>query len=282
MAAERAERGDYAAAERLFEESVPLMHETGDSYGVALALVEQGYLAAHQSRYGQSEELLERAFVRFTELGDKRRAARATMRRGVVAILRGDTFRGQELCRRGLAGFRDIDFLPGIGDCLEALASVEGIHGHGRQAAYLFGAVEALQERLGQAPSDAPADRTLRERGQRALARHLDSAAQATARATGRSAPLSRVVSVALLPAAEDFDHTAGAHGQSLTRREYEVAALIAAGLSDGQIAERLVVSRRTAHAHVRNILGKLGFASRVEIATWAIGHGLAHPAASI
>ncbi|MER7396322.1 LuxR C-terminal-related transcriptional regulator [Streptomyces sp. NPDC000151] len=53
----------------------------------------------------------------------------------------------------------------------------------------------------------------------------------------------------------------------TLTRREREVAALVREGLSNREIAERLVISKRTADAHLEHILGKLGCSSRAEIA---------------
>jgi non-specific serine/threonine protein kinase len=54
-----------------------------------------------------------------------------------------------------------------------------------------------------------------------------------------------------------------------LTRREREVAALVAEGLSNREIAARLVVAQRTAEGHVENILSKLGFTSRAQVAGW-------------
>jgi DNA-binding CsgD family transcriptional regulator len=60
-----------------------------------------------------------------------------------------------------------------------------------------------------------------------------------------------------------------------LTEREREVARLIAAGQSNAAIAQVLVISERTAETHVTNILGKLGFASRSQIAAWAVERGL-------
>jgi non-specific serine/threonine protein kinase len=55
-----------------------------------------------------------------------------------------------------------------------------------------------------------------------------------------------------------------------LTRRERQVADLLAQGLSNREIAAALVVSPRTAESHVENILTKLGFANRTQIAAWA------------
>ncbi|MFJ8051473.1 LuxR C-terminal-related transcriptional regulator [Streptomyces luteogriseus] len=54
-----------------------------------------------------------------------------------------------------------------------------------------------------------------------------------------------------------------------LTRRETEVARLVAEGLANQQIADRLVIARRTAEGHVERILGKLGFSNRSQIAAW-------------
>jgi DNA-binding CsgD family transcriptional regulator len=56
-----------------------------------------------------------------------------------------------------------------------------------------------------------------------------------------------------------------------LTEREREVAALIVQGKSDREIAEQLVLSKRTVSTHVGNILNKLGFSSRSQIAAWVI-----------
>ncbi|MGA5894244.1 LuxR C-terminal-related transcriptional regulator [Streptomyces venetus] len=54
-----------------------------------------------------------------------------------------------------------------------------------------------------------------------------------------------------------------------LTRRETEVARLVAEGLGNQQIADRLVIARRTAEGHVERILSKLGFSNRSQIAAW-------------
>jgi DNA-binding CsgD family transcriptional regulator len=61
----------------------------------------------------------------------------------------------------------------------------------------------------------------------------------------------------------------------SLTVREREVAALIARGLTSREIAERLVIAERTADSHAEHIRQKLDLHSRVQIAAWAVAHGL-------
>src|SRR6202158_1063548 len=57
--------------------------------------------------------------------------------------------------------------------------------------------------------------------------------------------------------------------GAQLTRREKQVAELVADGFTTREIAERLVVSERTAEYHVEQIRNKLGFHSRRDIAAW-------------
>jgi non-specific serine/threonine protein kinase len=56
-----------------------------------------------------------------------------------------------------------------------------------------------------------------------------------------------------------------------LTAREADIAALVAQGLSNRQIAGRLVISERTVHGHIRNILTKLDATSRAKIASWYV-----------
>jgi DNA-binding CsgD family transcriptional regulator len=68
------------------------------------------------------------------------------------------------------------------------------------------------------------------------------------------------------LAAAEDL----AAHG--LSAREFQVARLVAAGMTNRQIAERLVLSPKTIAAHVEHILTKLGAGRRAGIAAWAAG----------
>ncbi len=66
-----------------------------------------------------------------------------------------------------------------------------------------------------------------------------------------------------------------GLDADPLTPREREAARLVAQGQTNRQIAATLVISERTADAHVQNILNKLGFSSRVQIAAWAVERGL-------
>ena len=66
-----------------------------------------------------------------------------------------------------------------------------------------------------------------------------------------------------------------GAAGTMLTPRELDVLKLVAQGLSNANIARRLVLSQHTVHRHLANILHKLGLSSRAAAAAWAGRAGL-------
>jgi DNA-binding NarL/FixJ family response regulator len=65
-----------------------------------------------------------------------------------------------------------------------------------------------------------------------------------------------------------------------LTERERQIAALIAQGLSNREIADTLVISYRTVETHIANILFKLGFTARTQVAAWVVEKGLLKPPA--
>ena len=106
-----------------------------------------------------------------------------------------------------------------------------------------------------------PASATRIEPGTNAPGAELDAGA-AVAEALQRIEALAPSDTTAARPT----DADAG----DLTARQQDVAALVARGFTNKQIAHRLGISRFTAETHVRNILERLGAASRTEIATWA------------
>jgi DNA-binding CsgD family transcriptional regulator len=73
----------------------------------------------------------------------------------------------------------------------------------------------------------------------------------------------------------EDAPSTARQTRCLLSNREIEVAGLVAHGLTNRQIADQLVMSKRTVDTHVQNMLNKLGGVSRAQIAIWFIQHSV-------
>jgi predicted ATPase/DNA-binding CsgD family transcriptional regulator len=159
----------------------------------------------------------------------------------------------------------------GIPFCLELIAWVAGSNGEPRRAAVLFGAVEQPWQRIGRplaagepllAWSEQVRARVLGDMGDRAFE---------AARKQGTRMRQDDVIAYALREKAA-ADEIPSAVGPQLTRREQEVAGLVAAGLSNRGIASRLVISQRTAEGHIEHILTKLGYNSRAQIAAWVTG----------
>ena len=147
------------------------------------------------------------------------------------------------------------------------LARAAGRH---EEAVGLYPDAVAMNDRVGARPFSA-LSRLGWARSLLALDTELDRAAELAAAAVAqlRQLDLPGRLAEAEATAAE----IAGARrGRSpLSGREVEIAELVAAALSNRQIAQRLVLSERTVESHVRNILTKLGFSTRTEIATWVV-----------
>ena len=116
-----------------------------------------------------------------------------------------------------------------------------------------------------------------------ALRSALGSAAYDAAWAAGRAQPLAAIVADlraleprdADTPTAPKVDPVAAARALGITPREHEIVALLAQGLTDREIADRLFISRKTASNHVTAVLAKLDLATRSAVGVFAIRHGL-------
>jgi non-specific serine/threonine protein kinase len=94
--------------------------------------------------------------------------------------------------------------------------------------------------------------------------------------AVGRTFSLEQAIDYArTLPLQPAATPAIGEKSHDLTVRQREVAALIAQGKSNAEIADELVVSKRTVEKHIANILSTLGFTIRAQIVRWAIETGV-------
>ena len=145
------------------------------------------------------------------------------------------------------------------------------------RAATLLGTADALRSRQGAA---IPAEQTRIYGGLQAVRTRLSETAWDAAQANGRRLTAAEAVALAASPPSVHAPKVATGRlapddPQLLTPREREVAALIGQGLTSRQIAERLVITERTADTHAERIRSKLGLRSRAEIAAWATRHDL-------
>jgi non-specific serine/threonine protein kinase len=167
----------------------------------------------------------------------------------------------------------------GVASCVEMLAWISAADDDAQRAAVMFGMGAKMWEPVGgwlggwgtardlSAQAKAKAQDVLGKRAFDAsvqYGKHLTSD-KALAYALSEQPSPSPPSAASLAQPEPELDQ--------LTRRESEVAQLIAQGMSNKEIATKLVISRRTAEAHVEHILVKLGFTSRAQIATWFHHH---------
>ena len=172
---------------------------------------------------------------------------------------------------------------PTIINALGGMASLAGALGEATRKAHLWGAAQASREVTGIALP--PGDQALHEPYLAAARSQTGEAAWEEALAEGRAISLEEAAEYALFEETDqpevDIPPNPSAYDPmgELTRREREVALLVAQGLTNRQIAEELSISERTASNHVARILSKSRLRSRAQSAAWAAEHQLSPPA---
>src|SRR5262249_6179151 len=144
-------------------------------------------------------------------------------------------------------------------------------------AVRLAGAAEALRRAIGADPLPAERDRLASWQASARAALDEDGYAAAWAEGSGHTPEQATGLALELadgIGAGRPQPVATPAQG-ALTPREREVAALLARGLTNRQVAEALVISEGTARIHAERVLGKLELRSRFQVAGWARQHGL-------
>jgi non-specific serine/threonine protein kinase len=202
---------------------------------------------------------------------------------GLAALQQGHQERAAASFEEALAISEETGRKPSVINALEGMSSLAAALGESTRAAHLWGAAEATREATGLAL--APVELALHEPYLVVARSQLGEAAWEEALTRGRSMPLEESVQYALTeggivrptPPLPD-QILAGEPASKLTRREEEIAALVAQGLTNRQIASRLSISERTAGNHVARILRKLGLRSRTQVGGWAAERQLHTP----
>ena len=276
-------QGTLKSAQRAYEGALEVLSDN-NRWGVAQVRYGMGTLARARGDTDMAVRHFEEALEVFRELDAWLEIARCLAGVGWVALTRGDLDTAQDRLAEGLRINQACGQRLGIARGLEAFAALATARQQPGQAARLAGAACQLRESLGQPTGiGSRGEEMLRLAGDR-----LGAAAASALFAEGRDMTVEDAVGYALgsSPQAASAGPGPGEHAWAdparlaaarsaapLTAREHEIVLLIVRGLSNRQIAGELVISPATAARHVANILAKLGFSSRTQVASWAVRH---------
>jgi predicted ATPase/DNA-binding CsgD family transcriptional regulator len=301
------DQGDRAAAVRLLGNSIALARELGDRVGEGMALLYRGRAMVGGGDDHGSRDVSD-ALDLLSTAGDAAGAASALFFTGVAAHHRGeletalDRFeRCAELCTEldlpavgtravQLLGITKLDLgdvagarialgaalpaLVDIGDRFSILVGLTGLSGLAaksgkpRLALRLAGFAEAYGE-INQVSAPQPLQRSLAQ--WLTQARTAAGAAAAWLLTEGRQLTLDEALAAGLT----DRPGDRWPAGEGLTRRESEVAELVARGMTNREIAAQLYLSTRTVETHVDHILTKLDLSTRTQLVARAHEGGL-------
>ncbi|WP_137724140.1 protein kinase domain-containing protein [Prescottella subtropica] len=187
---------------------------------------------------------------------------------GVDMWRSGNVEHAVELLEAGLRLTRETDDPLMVFTCLQALAWITAERGQLRRAVVLMGAATAHRRLVGSHPVLFPNLLAHQQEFEETVRAGLDEDVLATACHEGAAMSTEAALAYALGERDQEPDGTA-LETTPLTKRERQVADLVAEGLTNKEIATRLTISQRTVDGHVDHILSKLGFTSRVQVATW-------------
>jgi len=274
--------GRLREAEQLATSSISLMRRIDQQWGVARALLGLGDLARLRGDPGGAHSRYLEALAILREIDARPDIARCLAGLARVALDLGSTGQARQHLTESIRLSHTTGSRIGVARGLEAFAALAAAENRPELVVQLTAAAAALREAAGfPALPGARVERYL------AAARPLGEAVIAHLWARGLTMSGEEAVALALdAPQDEGGRDTVtlaavGAYPRppalpgALTPRESQVAALVTAGRSNKAIAEELVISPATAARHVANILAKLGFSSRTQIAAWAAGRQL-------
>ncbi|MEV7003554.1 LuxR C-terminal-related transcriptional regulator [Streptomyces sp. NPDC093982] len=259
-------RRGFAAAVVAQRACLDITRRLGNDLATAVSQHRLAWALQHVGAVAEARALLAQCLpVLRTEAASHHHSA-AVHTAGVLALAVGDDEAAEEAFVEGLR------IVPP--DTFHAMYPVEGLaivaagRGEPRRALRLAAAAAQVRARIGVRP-DAEWQRRVDAAVVRARS-GLDAEAAQSAQAAGQDLSGGRLVAYALRSArALSGPRGRGADAGPLTEREIQVAALVAEGLTNAQVAVRLGLSPRTVEAHLDRIRDKLGVRSRTRIAVW-------------
>jgi predicted ATPase/DNA-binding CsgD family transcriptional regulator len=269
--------GDLAGAARVASRAVPALEEAGDVLGLAQLEIQSG-LALVATAPRESAEICARASGRLPA-GELWATSSLLAITALALYLDDDLGAAADAATRALAMKHELGDVPGIANGIAILGFLASYQGRHERAGLLLGAAGSLWEQAGMRDAGSPAVEDLHRKASRAALDSLGEVAYASLRAAGASMPLDDVITLAsgldtdpgtiLRGTPWPAEESAVAPVGPLTGREVQIAALVACGLSNREIAERVGVAKRTVDAHVDHIFTKLHISSRIQLTNW-------------
>jgi non-specific serine/threonine protein kinase len=268
-------RGDLGPAREHLEEALPLFREADEDGIAAQTHTFLGTVLLLQGDHEGAKRGFEEGLALGRSLGDRVSMHSALFNLAQLALAEGDHEAAFLRFVEGIALSEELGDRGGIAYILEGLGIVAGARGEPLRAARLLGASEALISALGlRGHTFYRPDRSLYERVEAGVRSELGESAFEAAMEEGRAMSPEQAVEYApatgepSVPPPEDAPSL-------LSRRETEVLRLVAEGLTDAQVADRLYVSPRTVGHHLSAIYRKMRVPSRAAAAKAAFERGL-------
>jgi len=313
MAARLAWRqADHIASRRLVESAVSMARKLGDPELIARALNGAGLMYETAGEFALAAKMYDEASSNLSDSTNLELAADVNNMRGLLAITQGDPAKAIDILSPCVASARSQDDPPRMARYLESLASAQLDLGQVDEAAESwneslsvfrvvndwFGIIWSLLGLSLVAAARRQDDRALRLAGAAdRLAREYslttwsfrgqqleDARKQAHARLGTKGRGEAAWKEGQTMTTDEALEYALGGERPAeevptdqglLSRREREVVTMVASGMTNKEIAQRLFIAERTAEGHVERIRNKLEVRSRTEVATWAVAHGL-------
>ncbi|WP_063047437.1 protein kinase domain-containing protein [Nocardia pseudovaccinii] len=260
---------DLARAATLLTDAIDYYEASGDLRLQLDARTPLGWAYALRGDLARAIACHERSLAITESAGETMFRSWESWALGFAVWRNGEPDRAEYLLREGIRAGRLVSDPVVVTACLETLAWIATEQHHARRAAVLLGAADTLSRIVGSVTFMFPSSRVYHEECTRSSREMLGARVFEAARQEGAAMSFAAAVGFALGGRAEATARPSRSGG-NLTKRERQVADLVAHGLTNKAIAARLVISQRTADGHVEHILTKLGFTSRAQIAAWA------------
>ncbi|MFF8605655.1 ATP-binding protein [Streptomyces sp. NPDC015346] len=218
----------------------------------------------------KAAEVVDDLFRRCQAAGERWQLSYALWERGFLKLIRGEVDAAESDLCEALRIKRSFHDTLGLALVLEVLAWTTVAKGEAERAATLLGGTAALWKTIGAPLVGSTHMIARREQFEKAAREKIGKAAFDAAFGRGRALTAEETLALALRERVQPAPETQPP-APALSRREREVADLVSEGMSNKEIAARLVISPRTAEGHVEKILTKLGFATRTQIASWVV-----------